>query len=131
MSATISVYARIRPHASGKPQTDGLSVLGPNELLVRNLEFSLDHVFGSEATQQQVYEAVGKDRTSRVPKGLNVCVMAYGQTGSGKTHTMFGPDEVLANWRSAPVENHGIALRAMQDLFEATIGIANASVTCS
>lgn len=131
MPATVRVCARIRPHASGKPTADGLSVLGPNELLVRNLEFSLDHVFDSKATQQAVYEAVGKDPTSRVPRGLNVCVIAYGQTGSGKTHTMFGPDEVLTNWRSAPVENHGIALRAMQDLFEATTGIANASVLCS
>ena len=42
---SIGVYARIRPDASGRAECDGISVLrqpDPQQVLVRNLEFSLD-----------------------------------------------------------------------------------------
>lgn len=129
-SGSIGVYARVRPEASRRPVAD-LSVLSPQNILVRNLEFSLDHVFDVDATQETVYDVVGRQRVARVPEGFNVCIVAYGQTGSGKTHTMFGPDEVLADGRAAPAEQHGLALRAMAELFEATSAIAEPSVTCS
>ena len=106
-------------------------MLDSQSLLVRNLEFSLDHVFDADATQEAVYDVVGKERIGKVLNGYNVCVLAYGQTGSGKTYTMFGPDEVLADWRGSSPEKHGLALRAIGDLFEAAANIANASVTCS
>ncbi|KOO27512.1 kinesin heavy chain [Chrysochromulina tobinii] len=43
---------------------------------------------------------------------------------------MFGPEEVLTNWRGAPADQHGIALRAMSDLFEAAAADAY-TITCS
>ena len=132
MASTISVYARIRPPERGAPLAEGLSVLDSQQLLVRNLEFSLDHVFDEKATQSAVYDVVARESIAKVASGFNVCVLAYGQTGSGKTHTMFGPDEVLADWRgSGSQEKHGIALRAITDLFEAAGGAGDAAVTAS
>jgi hypothetical protein len=124
--ASIGVYARIRPTAD--VAKDGVSVPEPTQILVRNLEFSLDRVFEAAASQEEVYEVVGRERVAKVVEGFNVCVLAYGQTGSGKTHTMFGPDDVLADWRTSSRERHGLALRAISDLFE---GSAAASVACS
>jgi hypothetical protein len=103
---------------------------GGCSILVRNLEFTLDRIFDERASQEEVYEVVGRDRVAQVVKGFNVCLVAYGQTGSGKTHTMFGPEEVLTNWRGAPADQHGIALRAMSDLFEAAAADAY-TITCS
>ena len=44
-------------------------------------------VFDADASQEDVYEVVGRERVARVTEGFNVCILAYGQTGSGKTHT--------------------------------------------
>ena len=41
-----------------------------------------------------------------------------------------GPDEVLAGWRQAPSDKHGLALRAMADLFDAAAAAAYV-VRCS
>ena len=80
MASTIAVYARIRPPERGR-HADGLSVLDSQQLLVRNLEFSLDHVFDEKATQAAVYDVVARDCIAKVVSGFNVCVLAYGQTG--------------------------------------------------
>ena len=137
-SSSIGVYARIKPDANGA-EPEGVSVVRDEAqqqkaILVRNLEFSLDWVFDRDAAQADVYEVVGRERVARVMDGYNVCILAYGQTGSGKTHTMFGPDEVLSDWRSS-AEMHGLALRGISDLFAAassgkTSG-ASYTVTCS
>ncbi len=54
--------------------------------------FVFDYVFGSDSTQTDVYEKVGKETIADVMDGYNGTVLAYGQTGSGKTFTMFGSD---------------------------------------
>ena len=83
--------------------------------------FVYDRVFGSEASQKEVYDyaakpiingvRLGLSRALAVPgvdplgpknwrfvrlfrrlRGFNGTVFAYGQTSSGKTHTMEGPD---------------------------------------
>ena len=132
---SIGVYARIRPGAG--PEKNPLSIRRRHEqqkaLRVRALEFCLDWIFDADATQEEVYERVGRERVERVLTGCNACLMAYGQTGSGKTHTMFGPDEVLTNWSSS-TEQHGLALRAISDLFEGLSHSTSSSsflVSCS
>eukprot|EP00871_Galdieria_phlegrea_P003520 jgi/Galph1/4169/GphlegSOOS_G2797.1 len=52
--------------------------------------FIFDKVFGMQATQEDVYEAVCKPIVDEVLNGYNCTVFAYGQTGTGKTHTMEG-----------------------------------------
>ncbi|TPX31997.1 hypothetical protein SmJEL517_g04804 [Synchytrium microbalum] len=59
--------------------------------------FTFDHCLWSTAqdrphyaSQQHVYDVVGKELVDHVLQGYNVCVLAYGQTGAGKTYTMMG-----------------------------------------
>jgi len=42
------------------------------------------------ATQEDVFNDVGKPIVESALQGFNCCVFAYGQTGSGKTYTMMG-----------------------------------------
>lgn len=51
--------------------------------------YSLDHIYDTNCTQQDVYEEI-KLEVESVMEGYNICIFAYGQTGSGKTFTMTG-----------------------------------------
>jgi hypothetical protein len=83
----------------------------------RNLEFSLDHCFGTDAEQEDVYKVVGKGLVARVIDGFNAAILAYGQTGSGKTFTMLGPDDAKASFDLSNTAL-GIVPRACMQLFE-------------
>jgi kinesin family protein 13 len=59
--------------------------------------FAFDHCFMSIeesspkfASQEKVFECLGKDILERAFEGYNACIFAYGQTGSGKSYTMMG-----------------------------------------
>ena len=47
-------------------------------------------MFTPVATQEELYECVGRETINDVLTGYNGTIFAYGQTGSGKTYTMFG-----------------------------------------
>ena len=62
-----------------------------------NKEFTFDHSYWSFcnnddnfASQDLVFEHLGKDIVGDALEGYNSCIFAYGQTGSGKTYTMMG-----------------------------------------
>ncbi|KAG7381709.1 Kinesin-like protein kif15 [Phytophthora pseudosyringae] len=57
--------------------------------------FTFDRVFGEDASQNDVFAAVGAPVTQACLEGYNGTIFAYGQTGSGKTFTMQGPDDVI------------------------------------
>ncbi|CAH2231680.1 kinesin-related protein 4-like [Pararge aegeria] len=42
------------------------------------------------ATQEKVFDTVGRQVLSRISQGQSACVLAYGQSATGKTHTMMG-----------------------------------------
>ncbi|EPY25958.1 kinesin [Angomonas deanei] len=73
-------------------------------------KYVYDNVFGSTASQSDVYEKIGRPMLEEAYKGFNVCLFAYGQTGSGKTHSLIGDiyDE----------DKKGITPRFIQDLFD-------------
>ena len=48
----------------------------------------------NHASQEKVYNLIGKDIVDDILAGRNVAVLAYGQTSSGKSHTMFGAPAV-------------------------------------
>ncbi|CAK0841374.1 unnamed protein product, partial [Prorocentrum cordatum] len=52
--------------------------------------FGYDHVFDSQATQEEVFEAVGARLLANALDAYNGCIFAYGQTGSGKSHSVVG-----------------------------------------
>ncbi|KAG5179598.1 P-loop containing nucleoside triphosphate hydrolase protein [Tribonema minus] len=56
-------------------------------------EFKFNGVLGANATQEQVFDSIGKDAVLNVLDGYNSTIFAYGQTGSGKTFTVTGGAE--------------------------------------
>ncbi|XP_064543835.1 kinesin-like protein KIF13A isoform X2 [Drosophila montana] len=82
--------------------------------------FAFDHCFyslnpedDSFASQETVFDCVGRDILDNAFQGYNACIFAYGQTGSGKSYTMMGSQE-----------NKGIIPRLCDKLF---LKIANKS----
>ena len=116
---SIGVYARVKPSNN---RADSIVVSRrfeqQKDLQIRNLEFTLDWVFDTDASQEDVYSIVAEQRVMRVLQGYNVCLLAYGQTGSGKTYTMFGPDAVIDDWKHSEQEQHGLAPRAFSAFFD-------------
>ncbi|KAL9919930.1 kinesin heavy chain 73 isoform 4-T13 [Glossina fuscipes fuscipes] len=62
--------------------------------------FAFDHCFYSIncddenfASQETVFDCVGRDILDNAFQGYNACIFAYGQTGSGKSYTMMGTQE--------------------------------------
>jgi kinesin family protein 2/24 len=62
---------------------------------LNNLSFQFDHVYGEEATSEDLYTASIKPLVDFMADGGYSTVFAYGQTGSGKTYTM-GQAQTLA-----------------------------------
>lgn len=95
---SIKVCCRFRPQNQlEKDQSGKICItLGDDitSVYVPNIDssFVFDRVFGSEASQKEVYDYAAKPIINGVLRGFNGTVFAYGQTASGKTHTMEGPD---------------------------------------
>lgn len=82
--------------------------------------YTYDHVFGPDATQQDVYRGVVEPIVDEVLQGYNCTVFAYGQTGTGKTHTMEGrrDSEMVTIEERRIAENAGIIPRAVKQVFD-------------
>lgn len=96
-SNNIKVVARFRPKneyelqlEEGKPPV--AKHLSPEAILIQEETFTFDRIFESTASQEEVFEAVGRPVVEDVLAGYNGTVFAYGQTGSGKTFSMMGVD---------------------------------------
>ena len=74
-------------------------------------QFRFDNVFGSYATQQEIFDQTLKPIVADVLKGYESTVFAYGQTGTGKTFTMEGN---VANKAEA-----GVIPRSVEAIFAA------------
>ncbi|ORZ08059.1 P-loop containing nucleoside triphosphate hydrolase protein, partial [Lobosporangium transversale] len=97
--------------ASGAPAHDQ-----PQQVVVVPVQryFTFDHVFGTNATQEEIYQGSVKRMVDKFMEGYNVTIMAYGQTSSGKTYTM-GTGAPSSEDRGSPSE--GIIPRAVAQLF--------------
>ncbi|XP_067009212.2 kinesin-like protein KIF13A [Anabrus simplex] len=76
--------------------------------------FAFDHCFYSLeqddanfASQEIVFDCLGRDILDNAFQGYNACIFAYGQTGSGKSYTMMGSQD-----------NKGIIPRLCDSLFD-------------
>ncbi|KOX74799.1 Kinesin-like protein KIF13A [Melipona quadrifasciata] len=97
--------------------TSGLNVNMPPESQRNRSKpktFAFDHCFYSLdpagenfASQDVVFDALGRDILDNAFQGYNACIFAYGQTGSGKSYTMMGSGE-----------NKGIIPRLCDNLFD-------------
>ncbi|XP_042561331.1 kinesin-like protein KIFC1 isoform X2 [Clupea harengus] len=127
LKGNIRVFCRVRPMLSNVqadvphiqlPTHDNKAVVlakseeshtGRSGDTQKNYSFSFDHVFGPQASQQEVFEEISLLVQSALD-GYNVCCFAYGQTGSGKTYTMEG---------GKLDQECGVIPRAVQQIFKA------------
>mgnify|MGYP002631092079 CR=1 FL=1 len=121
----VAVFARLKPLNKGEERGEikvrtQQSEKGETEraISIKNLEFNLEWVFEEQETQEQIYKVTTSDRVTDVLGGKNATILAYGQTGSGKTHTMFGPQEVLADFMRCEAGQRGIVPRACMQIFD-------------
>lgn len=121
LKGNIRVYCRVRPFLSAQSNhfsivdhiEDGnITISTPSRHGKGQKAFSFNKVFGSSATQAEVFSDM-QPLIRSVLDGYNVCIFAYGQTGSGKTYTMTGPKELTE-------KSQGVNYRALGDLFHIT-----------
>ena len=111
---SVLVAVRVRPLVPREVSDVGPSVIMPNDGVTLTVtlprksgrdawgitdaeakydkrQYAFDEVFGPEASQEEIYRAVGAPIIKHAHAGFNCSVIAYGQTGSGKTYTVMGP----------------------------------------
>lgn len=102
----VKVHVRVRPLPSSlqcdvagdskRDPADGFIEVNGSLLQLHDVgkqhtsQFAFDDVFGSQAGQAQLHDAIGQPLVEHVLAGYNACCFAYGQTGSGKTYSMVG-----------------------------------------
>ena len=128
-TSTFTVAARVRPLSSEEAMREGFAcvlpagpgkakstqeamVLTPKVSLkgmptLDKANFAFDRFFGADATDDEVYAALGRPLVHRAMAGQVGVVFAYGQTGSGKTHTMGGARTALNCNRELPMPAGG------------------------
>ncbi|XP_057684072.1 kinesin-like protein KIFC1 [Corythoichthys intestinalis] len=132
LKGNIRVFCRVRPLVNGGlgnhiqlPAEDKKEIklakteeshTGKSADTQKNYSFSFDHVFGPDATQEEIFEEISLLVQSALD-GYNVCCFAYGQTGSGKTYTMEGAVDCDENLR-------GVIPRAVEQIFRASQKLA-------
>ena len=77
--------------------------------LKKTYDFHFNGIFDVSATQEEIFEIIGKKVIKNSIEGYNSTVFCYGQTGSGKTYTMCGSK----NWKE-----RGIIPRLLINLFK-------------
>lgn len=123
--ASVKVAVRVRPFNSretGKEskciiqmQGNTTTILNPKAPKEPAKTFSFDYSYWSHtspedpsfASQNLVYNDIGKEMLAHAFEGYNVCIFAYGQTGAGKSYTMMGREG-----------QEGIIPMLCEDLFE-------------
>mmetsp|Transcript_27944 Transcript_27944/g.39996 ORF Transcript_27944/g.39996 Transcript_27944/m.39996 type:complete len:596 (+) Transcript_27944:316-2103(+) len=118
----IKVYLRIRPSKSSSkyflrddldenmitfkiPKLENLIVNNSRTLY----NFKFHGILEQNATQEEVFNKVGKSAVQNILNGFNSTVFTYGQTGSGKTFTITGGPARYAD--------RGIIPRSISTLF--------------
>ncbi|XP_034392793.1 kinesin-like protein KIF1B isoform X4 [Cyclopterus lumpus] len=125
--ASVKVAVRVRPFNSREMGKDSkciiqmqgktTTILNPKAPKEPAKTFSFDYSYWSHTTpedtsfasQNLVYNDIGKEMLAHAFEGYNVCIFAYGQTGSGKSYTMMGRQEE---------GQEGIIPMLCEDLFE-------------
>ncbi|XP_040008353.1 kinesin-like protein KIF1B isoform X1 [Xiphias gladius] len=125
--ASVKVAVRVRPFNSREMskeskciiqmQGNTTTIINPKAPKEPAKTFSFDYSYWSHTTpedpsfasQNLVYNDIGKEMLQHAFEGYNVCIFAYGQTGAGKSYTMMGKQEE---------GQEGIIPMLCEDLFE-------------
>jgi len=119
----VRVFVRVRPPTEREQLHAGQPVVAidrnTHSVILggsRPGSFTFDGVQGEEATQDEIFDQVGRGVGASCLAGYNSSLYVYGQTGAGKTYTMFGPSA------SAPLtradERRGLGWRLLEQVFE-------------
>lgn len=116
LATRVRVVCRVRPLSLSEAllETKVVLIVDDKTVCVHEREnpsaYTYDTVFGDEASQEDIYESVGKKTLGDFFRGFNGTILAYGQTGAGKSYTMMGQE----NETSVDV---GIIPRISQNIF--------------
>uniref|UniRef100_A0A8C0QJC1 plus-end-directed kinesin ATPase n=1 Tax=Chelonoidis abingdonii TaxID=106734 RepID=A0A8C0QJC1_CHEAB len=138
--ASVKVAVRVRPFNSREMskeskciiqmQGNSTSIINPKNPKEAPKSFSFDYSYWSHtspedpcfASQNRVYNDIGKEMLLHAFEGYNVCIFAYGQTGAGKSYTMMGKQEE---------SQAGIIPQLCEELFEQISDNSNEEMSCS
>ena len=118
MNQNVKVGVRCRPLSAKELARECSCIVSmtDNTVKIQNEEnhkeakdYTFDHCYFVESTQQKVYEDLALPLLIQAIDGFNGTIFAYGQTGSGKSFTMMGNDS-----------NKGIIPRLNDDLWKKT-----------
>ena len=84
-----------RPSGKGGASEQAQAAAASGSLGKLNQNFTFDRVFGTAATNDELFVETTKPLVSKVMAGFNGCLFAYGQTGSGKTWSVLGNEGSL------------------------------------
>jgi hypothetical protein len=98
MSTNVQVAVRCRPMSSRELARGCGTIIEINDNSVHvegaegheSKDFTFDHAYFTESTQDQVYQDIGAPVVLKALDGFNCTIFAYGQTGSGKSFSMMG-----------------------------------------
>lgn len=99
-------FVEVFPH---DPKKIAMKDISSNNKNYGSHNFSFDHVFWTQTSQQDLFDGMCKPQVQQVLGGFSACCFAYGQTGSGKTHSMFG---------QGGGEGRGMIPRCMEEMLE-------------
>lgn len=86
-NTSIKVSVRIRPQNLREQNTDNITEVKDNSLLITNpsdgkqKRFDYDNIYDTSSTQEYIYDTMAKELVHWTFKGYNSCLFAYGQTG--------------------------------------------------
>ncbi|KAL4708674.1 hypothetical protein ACJJTC_008200 [Scirpophaga incertulas] len=99
----VQVYLRMKPHHAPTYlyevksdrcliTTDDTATAGHGRRTQHNVSkmYTFSHIFGSHASQKEIFERVVKDNLNKLPDGQSFTLLTYGASGSGKTFTLMG-----------------------------------------
>jgi len=139
MSENVKVIVRCRP-LNEKEITSVVVCVDPIERQVTltqkavnvsspNKVFTFDSVYGTGATNEEIYHEDVSPLVDSILQGYNGCIFAYGQTSCGKTFSMQGQFKGF----NQPPSQQGIMSRTFEQIFEyiQTTDVDYYAVKCS
>lgn len=111
--ANIKVFARLKPCQNinqeliryedeaiciqSRREVTSHSISSGSSNLPESIRFRFAHVFGTDSSQNNVFDLAAKDIVKGFMEGYNGTIFAYGQTGAGKTYTIQGEIESVTS----------------------------------
>ena len=99
MDLNVKVGVRCRPLSSKEIERGCSCIVSMTDKTVQikktddelsQKDFTFDHCYFTDSTQDAVYRDLGFPLLSQAMEGFNGTIFAYGQTGAGKSHSMTG-----------------------------------------